>query len=264
MKQRIITGIVLVVGVFAFLIYATDYLFGVGVFLVAILAAIEWLEFAGTPEDKITRNLVIFGITTFFVSGFFEYLIYVFPIFWFYAIFKLSQYEREKIDTLDRSQILMMGLFAISPFCASLYVLHSNDVAWIFMFILIVAAADSGAYFTGKAIGKRKMLPRLSPNKTIEGLLGGLVCSVVVAVIFLFYMDLSAGQYLAMVVISALTAILSVMGDVFESMMKRIVGVKDSGNIFPGHGGVLDRLDGYMPALPIFVMLGYLCGVFVI
>lgn len=67
-----------------------------------------------------------------------------------------------------------------------------------------------------------------------------------------------------MVIISALIAVLSVVGDVFESMMKRIAGVKDSGNILPGHGGVLDRLDGYMPALPIFVTLGYLAGVFVV
>jgi phosphatidate cytidylyltransferase len=77
-------------------------------------------------------------------------------------------------------------------------------------------------------------------------------------------MDLSLLQYVSMVAISALIAIVSVIGDVFESMMKRIAGVKDSGNILPGHGGVLDRLDGYMPALPVFVMLGYLCGVFIL
>ncbi len=264
MKERIVTGVFLVIGVFAFLIYATDYLFGVGVFLVAILSAIEWLKFADTHEDKTSRNLVVFGVTTFLISGFFEYVMYVFPIFWLYAIYKLSQYERQKINTLSRTQILLMGLFAITPFCASLYVLHSNGIAWILMFILVVAAADSGAYFTGQAVGKRKMLTRLSPSKTIEGLLGGLVCAIVVAVIFLFYMDLSLLQYVAMVLISALIAVLSVIGDLFESMMKRVAGVKDSGNILLGHGGVLDRLDGYMPALPVFVMLGYLCGIFVL
>ena len=132
------------------------------------------------------------------------------------------------------------------------------------MFILVVAAADSGAYFTGKAIGKHKMLPRLSPNKTIEGLLGGMVCAVVVAVRFLLYMGLTPLEYVYMVLISALVAVLSVVGDVFESMMKRIAGVKDSGNILPGHGGLLDRLDGYMPTLPVFVLLGYLAGVFVL
>ncbi|MDE4942958.1 phosphatidate cytidylyltransferase, partial [Francisella tularensis] len=77
------------------------------------------------------------------------------------------------IDAIATKEKHVMGVFTISPFAASLYILHTNGVAWIVMFILVIAAADSGAYFTGTAIGKRKMLPRLSPNKTIEGLLGG-------------------------------------------------------------------------------------------
>jgi len=263
MIQRIITGVVLVAVVFSFLLYTTSYLFGVGVFLVAVLSAYEWLRLAQVNEEVVVRNLVIFSAAVFAVSEFFVYLQYVFPVFWLYAIYRLSQYERQKIDSVSSNEMLVMGLLAISPFAASLFILHSNNVAWIFMFILVVAAADSGAYFTGKAIGKHKMLPRLSPNKTIEGLLGGLVCSMVVALIFLAYMDLSLEQYVYMVMVSALVAVLSVVGDVFESMMKRIAGVKDSGNVLPGHGGVLDRLDGYMPTLPIFVMLGYFAGVFV-
>lgn len=264
MKERIVTGVVLVVVIFGFLLYASEYLFGVGVFLVAMLSAYEWLKFAKVEQDSIIKYLVVFAVMTFLVSEFFVYLQYIFPVFWLYAIFKLSQYEREKINTISANQMLIMGLFAITPFAACLYILHSNNVAWILVFILVVAAADSGAYFTGKAIGKHKMLPRLSPNKTIEGLLGGMVCAIVVAVIFLLYMGLSPLEYVYMVLISALVAVLSVVGDVFESMMKRIAGVKDSGNILPGHGGVLDRLDGYMPTLPVFVLLGYLAGVFVL
>jgi len=243
MIQRIITGVILVAVVFSFLLYATSYLFGVGVFLVAILSAYEWMRLAKVDEKDVVRNLIIFSVSVFVVSEFFVYLQYIFPIFWLYAIYRLSQYEREKISSISSKEMLVLGLFAVSPFAASLYVLHSNNVAWIFMFILVVAAADSGAYFTGKSIGKRKMLPRLSPNKTIEGLLGGLVCSMIVAVIFLAYIDLSVGQYIYMTIVSALVAVLSVVGDVFESMMKRIAGVKDSGNILPGHGGFLDRLD---------------------
>ncbi|AJC48557.1 phosphatidate cytidylyltransferase [Allofrancisella guangzhouensis] len=264
MKERIVTGIVLVLVVFGFLLYSSDYLFGVGVFGVAILSAYEWLKLAKVPEECMVKNLVIFSVAIFLVSGFFVYLQFIFPLFWMYAIFKLSQYERQKMDSLTTNQILLMGLFAISPFCASLYVLHNNGVAWIFMFILVIAAADSVAYFTGKAIGKKKMLPRLSPNKTVEGLFGGLLGAVIVAVIFLFFMNLSVVQYFFMVAISAVVAIVSVVGDVFESMMKRIAGVKDSGNILPGHGGILDRLDGYMPTLPLFVLLGHIVGVFVI
>ncbi|KFJ42825.1 phosphatidate cytidylyltransferase [Francisella philomiragia] len=264
MKERIITGLLLVVFVFAGLVYANDYLFGVGVFLVAMLSAYEWLKFTKISQQETINYLVIFMIVLFVVSEFFVYIQYIFPVFWLYAIYRLSGYERQKFDTLSVNEMLILGLFAISPFAASLYVLHSNSVAWIFMFILVVAGADSGAYFTGKAMGKRKMLPRLSPNKTIEGLLGGMACAVIIAIVFLLFMDLSIFEYLSMVIISALIAVLSVVGDVFESMMKRIAGVKDSGNILPGHGGVLDRLDGYMPALPVFVTLGYLAGVFVV
>ncbi|AJI56604.1 cytidylyltransferase family protein [Francisella philomiragia] len=264
MKERIITGLLLVVFVFAGLVYANDYLFGVGVFLVAMLSAYEWLKFTKISQQETINYLVIFMIVLFVVSEFFVYIQYIFPVFWLYAIYRLSGYERQKFDTLSVNEMLILGLFAISPFAASLYVLHSNSVAWIFMFILVVAGADSGAYFTGKVMGKRKMLPRLSPNKTIEGLLGGMACAVIIAIVFLLFMNLSIFEYLSMVIISALIAVLSVVGDVFESMMKRIAGVKDSGNILPGHGGVLDRLDGYMPALPIFVTLGYLAGVFVV
>lgn len=177
MKERVVTGIILVAAVFGFLVFASNYLFGVGVFLVALLSAYEWLKLTKIDQRAIFKNLIIFKIVVFVVAHFFIYLQYIFPIFWPYAIYKLVSYDSEKISTIATNEMLVMGIFTISPFAASLYVLHANSVAWIFMFILVIAAADSGAYFTGKAIGKRRMLPRLSPNKTIEGLLGGLICT---------------------------------------------------------------------------------------
>jgi phosphatidate cytidylyltransferase len=96
----------------------------------------------------------------------------------------------------------------------------------------------------------------------VEGLLGGFICSVIVALVFLLFMDVGFIDYIVMSFVCGIVAIVSVMGDVFESMMKRIAGVKDSGNVLPGHGGVLDRIDGYLPALPLFVLLGYLFGIF--
>jgi phosphatidate cytidylyltransferase len=262
MKERIITALVLVLVIFGSILYASDYFFGVGVFLVALLSAYEWLKLAKVDESKVTTYLVGFSVISFVVSGFFVYLQFIFPVFWLYAAYKLKNYENDKFDTMEQNHVLALGAFALAPFCACLYILHSNNVAWIFIFILVVAAADSGAYFVGKAKGKTKMLPRLSPNKTIEGLLGGLFTAVIVATISLSFMDLGFANYILMVIVCVIAALVSVMGDVFESMMKRIAGVKDSGTILPGHGGVLDRLDGYMPALPIFVMLGYLVGVF--
>lgn len=150
MKERIITGLLLVVFVFAGLVYANDYLFGVGVFLVAMLSAYEWLKFTKISQQETINYLVIFMIVLFVVSEFFVYIQYIFPVFWLYAIYRLSGYERQKFDTLSVNEMLILGLFAISPFAASLYVLHSNSVAWIFMFILVVAGADSGAYLQVK------------------------------------------------------------------------------------------------------------------
>lgn len=264
MKTRIITALIIVLVVFSCLLYANDYWFGVGVFMLALLSAYEWIRLANVEESKVTTYLAAFAVVTFITSELFVYVQYLFPIFWIYAAFVLKKYESGEIDTMSQNKVLVLGVFALAPFCASLYILHANSVCWIFMFILVVGAADSGAYFVGKAMGKRKMLPRLSPNKTIEGLIGGLIMSIVVSIIFLSFMNLSFINSALMVVISVIAAMVSVMGDVFESMMKRIAGVKDSGTILPGHGGILDRLDGYMPSLPIFVMLGYLVGVFAI
>ncbi|RZA23605.1 MAG: CDP-archaeol synthase, partial [Lysobacteraceae bacterium] len=125
--------------------------------------------------------------------------------------------------------------------------------------LTIVWAADSGAYFAGrhfggKLFGGRKLAPRISPNKTIEGLLGGIVAGVATGLLFGGIAGLSLAQAPAFILVAVATVLFSVVGDLFESLMKRHVGVKDSGNLIPGHGGILDRLDGVLAALPIFVL----------
>ena len=100
-------------------------------------------------------------------------------------------------------------------------------------------AADSGAYFAGSKFGRRKLAPAISPGKTWEGVIGGMVTAMVLA---------------ALALLTALTAAISVVGDLFESLMKRHAGLKDSGTIFPGHGGVMDRIDSLLAALPVFVV----------
>ena len=118
----------------------------------------------------------------------------------------------------------------------------------------IVWAADSLAYFTGKSLGKRKLAPELSPNKTVEGLIGGIAGSAVVALILAqFLLGFGVSQIVAWMVAALVAAFASVVGDLYQSSLKRAAGVKDSGRILPGHGGVLDRIDGVIPAAPVFV-----------
>ncbi|HEY2420951.1 MAG TPA: phosphatidate cytidylyltransferase [Neobacillus sp.] len=120
-------------------------------------------------------------------------------------------------------------------------------LVYIFYSLFMIWATDSGAYFIGKAIGKRKLWPEISPNKTVEGSLGGVLCAVAVAVLFVLFTDINTS-------IIAITIILSIfgqIGDLVESAFKRHYNVKDSGNILPGHGGILDRFDSLLFVWPI-------------
>lgn len=129
-------------------------------------------------------------------------------------------------------------------------------VVYIFFALFVIWATDSGAYFTGRAFGKRKLAPHISPNKTVEGSLGGLVCSLIVA--FLFYKFTGLGDNLTAGKLFIVTAILSAagqLGDLVESALKRFYNVKDSGKILPGHGGMLDRVDSWLFVMPLLSFL---------
>jgi phosphatidate cytidylyltransferase len=121
----------------------------------------------------------------------------------------------------------------------------------LFLFILIWSA-DIGAYFAGKKFGKTKLAIEISPGKTLEGLYGALFASVVVGLVFTLYFNFSAMSIGDFLMLSVITVLVSVYGDLFFSAAKRIRGVKDSGMILPGHGGLLDRLDSVIAAIPVF------------
>ena len=148
------------------------------------------------------------------------------------------------------------------PFLLNTFVqvrgVETYGLQWLFLTLLLTWSADSGAYFAGRFFGKNKLFERVSPKKTIEGVIGGVLLSMLVAIFF-------CSQWLPMVpvapaaVVGIVWALLSVVGDLVESMMKRAFGVKDSGNIMPGHGGVIDRLDSLLftfPATWLFIQFG--------
>ena len=169
---------------------------------------------------------------------------------------------------------LFAASLAILPAWCALMLLHSgaDDVVqrglwnvpaghwWLLTALATVWMADSGAYFAGKKFGKRKMSPRISPNKTVEGLLGGIVAGVVTCMIFSLATGISAGALPAVALVGMLTVVAAVIGALFESLLKRHAGAKDSSDLIPGHGGILDRVDSVLAALPVFALSKLLLG----
>ena len=165
-------------------------------------------------------------------------------------------------ETWARVFKLAAVTLAVVPAWCALGLIHSsqpNGHIWLFVALAIVWAADSGAYFAGRHFGGRwfagrKLAPRISPNKTLEGLLGGLAAGMLVAAAGALLAGAGMAQLPGVLVVAIFTVLFSVVGDLFESLLKRHVGAKDSGDVIPGHGGVLDRIDGVLAALPIFVL----------
>ncbi|QYJ77810.1 phosphatidate cytidylyltransferase [Shewanella acanthi] len=155
----------------------------------------------------------------------------------------------------------MFGQLTLVPCFVALIALKSISsqlspyygASLVFLVMLVVWAADSGAYFVGKAIGKTKLMPAVSPAKTLEGLMGGLATTLVVAAGVMY---VSPEQELGLVItVTIFVALISALGDLSESMFKRAACIKDSGTILPGHGGVLDRIDSLTAALPVFTLI---------
>ena len=157
-------------------------------------------------------------------------------------------------------EVQIQGVMYVPFFLSFLVLVRNGDKGglWIVWLWLIVAASDTGAFFCGSYFGKRRLSPRISPNKTVEGALGGLALALVVGGAFeaLFIHDVS---FMGSLGFAAVTAIAGQIGDLFESALKRAGGIKDSGQLLPGHGGILDRLDGVIFAAPVaYLFKGFL------
>lgn len=181
-------------------------------------------------------------------------------VWWAFVLVLLSIYEQGTTLYKENKWLLRVSaFFVLIPAWVALISLQELHPSLVIYLIALVAMADSGAYFTGKAFGRHKLAPELSPGKTKEGMFGGLVSATILSIFGAWYFVLPIHDWVYFIFLSMAVAIMSVAGDLFESLMKREVGQKDSGNILPGHGGMLDRVDGLLAALPIFTM-GILWG----
>lgn len=179
-------------------------------------------------------------------------------LFWIAALLRLWRYSGKE-DGQGHSRLAWLdGYMVLLPALLGLLVLVDRDASsplLILIFMLIIWFADTGAYLVGRKWGRHKLAPEISPGKTMEGLAGGLAGAMLVAAVAgIAFLDLAAGRLAAWLLLAALIALMSVAGDLFESLYKRRAGLKDSGNILPGHGGVMDRIDSLCAALPLYIL----------
>lgn len=243
--------------------------------LLFLAALWEWLKLAEV-DDTLARTILlacnlalmvalVWGSRT-AVGGSFALLQLVIVIgvgWWLLSILWMKHYHfASDHDSHARVFKLAAGTLAVVPAWCALGFIHAsqpNGHRWLLLALFLVWAADTGAYFAGrkfggKVFGGRKLAPRISPNKTIEGLLGGMSLALVVAIGGALLIGAGVEQLPAIAAVTLATVLFSVVGDLFESMLKRHVGAKDSGDLIPGHGGVLDRVDSVLAALPVFAV----------
>jgi len=282
LKQRLITAVVLIPLALATIFLLPLAWFGVVVAAVLALATWEWSPLMGVTNKtgRIAYTLfntvilaALYWLTPFeniwhqdgIVDGLL-YIVLIGGIWWILAIALVFNFPRSKaLWCKSKMFIGVFGVLVLVPAWAALMALRSlhydsnplfGSFTVLFVFVLIWAA-DAGAYFVGKQFGKHKLMPAVSPGKTMEGLIGGLLLAIVAMIVVAQLISLPGELALAFYGVGIVTVLVSVFGDLNESMFKRCAGVKDSGSILPGHGGILDRIDSLTSALPIF-LLGYL------
>lgn len=211
-------------------------------------------------QDKAPRLKIVFALLAIALFGFgvwhFNFLAPAFGVGMVF-FFSLTLFARHSFATLDDlSRFLsraILGLFYVSllPAFASQILNLEHGMIWFFALLAIVFAGDTFAYIAGVRFGKNLLMPQLSPKKTLEGSVGGLLGSCVAA--GLFHLKLPLIPIYALVLLGLTTGFIGQMGDLFESMLKRVANQKDSGSLMPGHGGILDRIDGVLFAAPVLL-----------
>lgn len=260
MKQRIITGLI---GGIGFLYFV--WLGGLPYFLlISLLAWIGYIEILKMNHIHPVSSEGIIGLGT-------VLFILLIPLQSIFPFFKLEiesvilaslilfltliVIKKNKIN-FDEVASLFLGAFYVGFGFAFMFATRLTDGGFALTLLVLSAtwASDSGAYFSGKYLGKKKLWPEISPNKTIEGSFGGILFAVLISLILNYFFSIEE-NLLQLILIGVLISVIGQIGDLVESALKRTKNIKDSGSLIPGHGGVLDRFDSLIFVFPILYLL---------
>lgn len=266
LKQRVLTALWLLPLALLGFFYLDGALFALFIGAVITLGAWEWAALAGVKAQDVriayAALVAVFMSLLYLLPSLAMPVIYIAVAWWVIAIWMVLTFPKSTSCWGGRIGSLVIGLLILLPAWQGLQLLKQMPQAnWLILAVmLMVWMADIGAYFVGKAIGKRKLAPQVSPGKSWEGAIGGLVVSVVVVILYSYWRELQITNLPIMIAGAAIIVAFSVIGDLTESMFKRHSGIKDSSNLLPGHGGILDRIDSLTSAVPVFVLLLVLAG----
>lgn len=264
LKQRTITGLILApIGIAVVLLLPTMAL-AVFTSLTVLVALWEWTRMSGFTSRPMRSGVVaivmLVLVALWLARGetLIWYLIVAGVAWWIVAFVWLRNFSFGAAPTRENAAIkLICGLLATLPAWVALTKIHSDPrsgPAWALLAMMLVSVADTAAYFTGSRYGKAKLCPQISPNKTIAGVYGALASGVLLSAAGGWLLHVRGLALVALIALALVTVVASIIGDLFESLIKRQAGVKDSGTLFPGHGGMFDRLDGMFAALPVFAL----------
>lgn len=261
LKQRVITGLVLIIAFAGSLLLLPAMAFVAVIGALILLGAWEWSRLAGL--ESLTQQLLYVAVVAAAMAGYHWgavgsplALLVVAAGWWLLMLFWVLDYPHSARRWDNRPVVLLMGLMVLLPAWIALYWLlgRLHGAGWLALVVGLVASADIGAFFGGRAIGRHRLAPAVSPGKTWEGVLCGLLLALLVGAAAAHWLGVTGHDWFGWLALMAVTSFAGVLGDLGESMIKRARGVKDSGSILPGHGGVLDRVDSLTAALPIFVL----------
>lgn len=264
--QRILTAIPLAAFVFWIIFFQPTSVFFYFALFIVLISGYEWAKLSAVKNIYI-RSVYAILITAFtwsiqeHAADYIPWSIFIAVMWWFSITFYLK-FAQPKAANSDLKLDKLFVAFIVLPAAAlAMQKIHSFQLgldwqgpALLFYALSLVWVADIGAYFSGKKFGKNKLAPHISPGKTKEGLLGAVITTSLYTLLASFYFELDRDKAIMLVMLSVIVTFISVTGDLYISFLKREAGLKDSGNILPGHGGMLDRVDSVLAAMPVFLL----------